>query len=343
MSRPEILRAIQRGEILFDGPLGHVKSTSVDMTVGPWYWEETSLPERTIFSPNSRADVNRVWGRLCFAPLHWQWIRTLNHPHTIPGLDPNDRIILVPPGGMILCHSQEFIGGLSRDIGQMMKARSGAGRSFLELCRCAGWGDIRYHNRWTMEVNNSSRAHKVPLRVGQRYAQLVFFRTDPLRKADPDYRQDGKYQVGAAKDVRCLWSPEVMRPAMYKDFEARTPHEQRLYYRCPSPDCAKHGAALCADVPARCTCGSPIRVYDVPPPDERVFPLYDVCVECAHVHHRWEARELKSPVGACALRRREEAARQQPTRCDKCPNGYRHFLGGEYEVSLPECLDALLG
>lgn len=341
LSRPDILAAIEAQEVFYEeGAPGHVQSTSIDLTLGPWYWEETLLEgERRIFNPNSRDDVNRVWGRLCYAPRHWWWIRQWGLQCTLTGFDPNDRMFFIPPGRQILCHTREFVGGLSRDIVQMMKARSGAGRSFLEVCRCAGWGDIGYHNRWTMEVNNSSSTHAIPLKVGQRYAQLVLFRTtSPLAPEDPEYSRYGKYQVGAGADVRCRWSPEIIRPAMYRDAEVPRPEEQRLYYRCTNPECGRHGAEEPRHVPAACVCGARTRVYELPLAGETVFPLYDLCVECSHTYHCWQPKSLAETR---ELRQREEAARKRPLSCVRCSVGYRHFLGGEYEVILPSLPDEL--
>lgn len=60
----------------------------------------------------------------------------------------------------------------------MMKARSSLGRNFIEVCKCAGWGDVGYINRWTMEITNNSRYYSIPLVVGRRIAQIVFFDTE---------------------------------------------------------------------------------------------------------------------------------------------------------------------
>jgi deoxycytidine triphosphate deaminase len=77
-------------------------------------------------------------------------------------------------GETILAHTNEFIGG-RETVTTMMKARSSMGRNFIEVCKCAGWGDIGYVNRWTMEITNNSRFYSIPLVVGRRIAQIVFF------------------------------------------------------------------------------------------------------------------------------------------------------------------------
>lgn len=334
LSRPAMLEAIERGDILYvGGSLENIKTVSIDLRLGPWYWEETALDDdRRIFNPLSRDDVNRVWGRLCYAPQHWQWIESGQVQGTLPGFQPSDRMFLIRPGCLILCQTMEFTGGISRHTTTMLKARSGGGRSFLEICRCAGWGDIGFCNRWTMEVCNSSSDHRIPLKVGQRLAQLVFFRTRDLEDDDRDYRADGVYQSGGEADVRRTWSPEFMRPALYRDAEVPGEDAQRLYYRCRGVRCGHHGEALPADIPERCECGGAIRVFELVRPTERVFPLFDVCIECCHVYHRWE-KETVAEVRE--TRSHEEREHGYPLRCVRC-DGYRHFLGGEYEVRLPD-------
>ena len=90
----------------------------------------------------------------------------------------------------------QYIGG-RETVTTMMKARSSMGRNFIAVCKasadlffcnlffvsnhcyqCAGWGDIGYINRWTMEITNNSRYYSIPLVVGRRIAQIVFFDSD---------------------------------------------------------------------------------------------------------------------------------------------------------------------
>eukprot|EP00026_Physarum_polycephalum_P013937 Phypoly_transcript_14398.p2 GENE.Phypoly_transcript_14398~~Phypoly_transcript_14398.p2 ORF type:complete len:104 (+),score=8.59 Phypoly_transcript_14398:561-872(+) len=102
----------------------------------------------------------------------------------------------------------------------MMKARSSMGRNFIEVCKCAGWGDVGYVNRWTMEITNNSRHYSIPLVVGRRIAQLVFFDSEGI--LDKSYEKSGKYQT--TDDLETLqknWTPYDMLPKMYKDKEIR--------------------------------------------------------------------------------------------------------------------------
>jgi dCTP deaminase len=101
----------------------------------------------------------------------------------------------------------------------MMKARSSLGRNFIEVCKCAGWGDVGYVNRWAMEITNNSRNYIIPLVVGRRIAQIVFFETGPILESD--YSKGGKYQSTTdMKALKKMWEPEMILPRLYKDREA---------------------------------------------------------------------------------------------------------------------------
>ncbi len=149
----------------------------------------------------------------------------------------DEKIIWLSPSETILAHTNEFIGGRST-VTTMMKARSSLGRNFIEICKCAGWGDIGtnlcrrsfsyltrifvlgYVNRWTMEITNNSRHYSVPLVVGRRVAQIVFF--DSEGTENTSYEITGKYQTSSdLQKVMDNWTPDEMLPKMYKDREVR--------------------------------------------------------------------------------------------------------------------------
>ena len=143
----------------------------------------------------------------------------MNEPFDFVGINENDLIIILEPGETILAHTEEFIGGKNH-ITTMMKARSSWGRNFIEVCKCAGWGDVGYTNRWTMEITNNARQYRIPLIVGRRIAQIIFFETGDIRQSD--YTQQGKYQSATnVDDIQKQWDPRSMLPKMYNDREIR--------------------------------------------------------------------------------------------------------------------------
>lgn len=123
----------------------HLGSASYDVTLGEYYYAEQQPRECynrvKIFNPYSAKDVQSVWGSVETATEY------LEHNPMNPelyagkskldGIESGERIILLAPGQTILAHTKEFIGGRN-NITSMMKARSSFGRSFIEVCKCAG-------------------------------------------------------------------------------------------------------------------------------------------------------------------------------------------------------------
>lgn len=159
-----------------------------------------------IYDPN---DVTRVWGGYWEEAAKAQRLMDELPAANWTNIKPEDEVILLDPGETILAHTQEFVG--FRNIGTaMMKARSSLGRVFIEVCKCAGWGDNGYINRWTMEITNNSKEYAIPLIVGTRVAQLVFFYTG---ETDRPYHATGNYQTTASlEELERSWSPASMLP-----------------------------------------------------------------------------------------------------------------------------------
>ena len=117
-------------------------------------------------------------------------------------------------GQRVLMHSQEFAGG-RRCVTTHLQATSTAGRLGITVCQCAGWGDVGYINRWTMEVTNHS-PYPVVLPVGARLAQLCFHEV-AMPDLGTSYEKQGSYQNTADLDqLRAEWSPANMIPKKMK-------------------------------------------------------------------------------------------------------------------------------
>jgi dCTP deaminase len=217
LSDKKILEEIKNGSIIIE-PFNqkNLATSSYDVTLGEYYFREQKpnyvLSHYNIFN---KKHTDYVWGTKAtkaekatkvfkdFASFEWV------------GISPDDRVILLEPGETILAHTNEFIGGRNH-ITTMMKARSSVGRNFIEVCKCAGWGDVGYVNRWTMEITNNSRHYAIPLVTGRRIAQIIFFDTGPILKND--YATSGKYQTHQdLKKMKKEWKPEEMLPKLYMD------------------------------------------------------------------------------------------------------------------------------
>lgn len=220
LSDKKILAELKTGDIVIE-PFNrkHLATSSYDVTLGEYYFAEQNPPHfENLYNIYNKQHVSRVWGT---KPHRAKTAKEVlkNYRFDFKGISPKDKIILLAPGETILAHTQEFIGG-RRHITTMMKARSSLGRSFIEVCKCAGWGDVGYTNRWTMEVTNNSKHYYIPLVVGRRIAQIIFFETGPILKSD--YAQQGKYQSDASLSVlKKSWKPETMLPRLYLDRDVK--------------------------------------------------------------------------------------------------------------------------
>lgn len=217
LSDKRILQEMKAGDIIispFDRK--NLATSSYDVTLGEFYYREQphSKYHHKIYNIYNKDHINHVWGtkpykaelaKEAFKKYNFEW----------KGISPNDKVIFLEPGETILAHTNEFIGG-KRHITTMMKARSSMGRSFIEVCKCAGWGDVGYINRWTMEITNNSKNYSIPLIVGRRIAQIIFFETGPIEGAD--YSETGKYNPkGTLAQLKKAWKPDMMIPRLDTD------------------------------------------------------------------------------------------------------------------------------
>mgnify|MGYP001590927594 CR=1 FL=1 len=214
LSDKNILLHIELGNIIIDPfKIDNLATSSYDVSLGEFYFREQKVEdEMRIYNIYSKKHTERVWGT---EPYKAKRAKDVLREYELEGINDSDKVILIGPGETILAHTEEFVGG-QNTITTMMKARSSMGRSFIEVCKCAGWGDVGYTNRWTMEVTNNSKHYTIPLVVGRRIAQIIFFEVGPIIK--DDYRKDGKYHdnTDLAKTKK-EWDPIMMLPRLYKD------------------------------------------------------------------------------------------------------------------------------
>ncbi|MDQ3089969.1 MAG: dCTP deaminase [bacterium] len=216
LSDKRILEEMKRGDILIEPfKKENLATSSYDVTLGEYYFRE-KRPKYlyNIYNIYNKKHTDRVWGTSPEKALGAKDVlESVKFDYV--GIMPNDKIILLEPGETILAHTEEFIGGKDH-ITTMMKARSSMGRNFIEVCKCAGWGDVGYTNRWTMEITNNSSHYAIPLVVGRRIAQIIFFETGEI--LNKDYTKSGKYQSATGiKEMKKNWKPTDMLPKLYND------------------------------------------------------------------------------------------------------------------------------
>jgi dCTP deaminase len=211
----------------------NLSTSSYDVTLGDTFYREQEVQWKDFYNMYSEKDVKKVWGEPEKAVSVSEWTKLAKQP--LVNIYHTDRIIWIKPRETILAHTNEFIGGRGK-ITTMMKARSSMGRNFLEICKCAGWGDVGFINRWTMEITNNSRHYAIPLVVGRRIAQIVFFETEGV--ISKEYGNSGsKYQ--SASDLTTLmrnWKPSDMLPRLYMDREVSAKREEPVMTPQPLRD-----------------------------------------------------------------------------------------------------------
>lgn len=216
-SNTDIKKAITEGHIVFfPYQEDHIAGSSVDVTLGHYFYKQEYPDEAKVYNPFDVDDVKRYFKGPLEAMPHKQWCK--KYGYTLFKNVPEDHpIIVIRPGERILAHTHEFI-GIKAPGTSTMQARSTWGRNGVAVCLDAGWGDPGYINRWTMEIYNMNSHESVVLPVGERIAQLVFYNTGPVEK---EYKKlSGKYQPlnsNKLDEIIAQWSPEQMLPRAYKD------------------------------------------------------------------------------------------------------------------------------
>lgn len=204
----EILKELNESVLIEPFHKHHLSNSSYDVTLGSSYYLMNSKFPFPYFCGWKPEHVKAFWNE---KPSVATIVETKSQAEEF-GVEIGDQVIIVPPGQTILAHTNEFIGGV-KNITTMMKARSSMGRICITVCKCAGWGDIGYVNRWTMEIENTASVPAVLL-VGEPVAQIIFFRTGNVTDS---YETKGSYQTGSSTDFKSLrenWKPQDMLPRL---------------------------------------------------------------------------------------------------------------------------------
>lgn len=218
ISDKKILEEMKKGNIIIDPfKRANLATSSYDVSLGEYYFRE-QRPKHiySVYNIYDKKHIDHVWGTKAHKAEKAKDIFK-DVKFEFSGISPDDKIILVDPGETILAHTEEFIGG-KNCITTDMKARSSMGRNFIEVCKCAGWGDVGYTNRWTMEITNISRYYSIPLVVGRRIAQIIFFETGEILGNDYTSKDNSKYHTESDfNKLKKSWKPEMMLPRLHMD------------------------------------------------------------------------------------------------------------------------------
>jgi len=224
LSNLQIQDEIEKGNVIIHPYRpDQMNNCSYDVTLGEYYYRIGSNDKKDhnvlIHNPYNEASV-RFWFK---NPKKAETLDEMKQLRSVPlnlltspllkGIDPyKDKVIFLHPNETILAHTNEYIGGVNQ-ITTMMKAKSSFGRNCIQTNKCAGWGDIGYVNRWTMEITNCNQNFIIPLVVGRPIAQIVFFYTGPCSFK---YHEKGTYSESIdLTKLEHQWTPENMLPKLY--------------------------------------------------------------------------------------------------------------------------------
>lgn len=145
-----IRKAIEKNDIyIYPYNDSHINPNSVDLTLGNWFVRQTENEQPcSLLNPE-----NGIW----------------NEPQFVN----DEQIFVIRPYEYILAHTYE-IAGARRKYTTLLKARSTMARCGIEVCCSAGFGDVGYVNKWTLEIKNQTSKF-IELSPRMRVCQLAFF------------------------------------------------------------------------------------------------------------------------------------------------------------------------
>lgn len=224
-----ILRHLVAGNIEIH-PFEHnqLQTNGYDVRLGEWFFmyggvNEDSYPSldgRKIYNPTDLLNVRDAWGepykameadrlrkRLEVYPRNFLDSKPVVDINIMNNIRPEDKLILVPGGTMLLCHTEEFIGG-KNVITTRISGKSTVGRSLLEVCSDANLGDVGFVNRWALEVVNKNHEGIIIIPAGDSIATIQFEGVEV-----PIGAYNGRYKAGSnLAQTMDAWTPSQMLP-----------------------------------------------------------------------------------------------------------------------------------
>lgn len=210
-----ILLERERRRIVIEPFRGERLSTSsYDLSLGEYYFVRQRLESGmlSIYDPET---IGKIWGKSQRGRLAKEIKEKRYGGRDLwQGISDEDRLIMVPPGGVLLVHSEEFAGA-KEGYKTMVRSRSTLERLGVTIAISAGMGDVGFVNRWSFLLTNEHTVNEVPLKVGMPFAQIVFLKCRPVEK---DYvERGGQYQeTNDFAELASSWKPENMLPKVPK-------------------------------------------------------------------------------------------------------------------------------
>jgi deoxycytidine triphosphate deaminase len=206
-----------------------IKEGTIDLTAGPFYYlenpeyDEIGNLENPIHNPAS-PDSRQMWSpqHCTMLPLRDQCQREHIVYNAQQNIDPEQPVLLIPPGKSILLCSEEFI-SCSSKLELWVAGKSTMGRQRLSPLKDMTYCDPGFAGRVTFCIRNPFDYRHVVIARGWPIAQ-VSLRVG-LDTGEHNYASRGKYHTAGKcfDDVIKNWTPDKMLPKMWKDFEKEEP------------------------------------------------------------------------------------------------------------------------
>ena len=207
LSNRQIWESIANGHIICH-PFNqnHLAYTSLDVTLGYYFYRVEAANKRTVHNPLDREDVERYFDGPYKAMPHAEWC-ALNGLKPVAGIPEKHPVIALHPGERILAHTHEFLGIRAPGAGEI-KGHDNWSRSGISVTLDGGWIGPDATNRLTLTIHNLNQHETILLPVGERVAQVVFHETGAV-----DTRPNSQNLEALVR----TWSPSLMLPQAWKD------------------------------------------------------------------------------------------------------------------------------
>ena len=205
-SDSQLIEAIADGTIIIrpDDPeyiAAHIAPTGFDVTLGHYYIPTDQQPNHGVYNPRDAVQRADYFGDVREArPLgEISSLAARIGRRAVHGIPEDQPVIVLPAGRRILAHTHEFVG--VNQAAMALRARSVPRRNGITV-RMDGEQNF---DRLTLEIINRNPHDDIPLAVGSRIAQLVFYHTGPIDLRPRRTAEDMAQVVSA-------WTPDRMLP-----------------------------------------------------------------------------------------------------------------------------------
>jgi len=176
LSDRDILEELRNGNIIIE-PFdpARLQPNGYDISVGPVYY--CLRKDIDVLFPFNRELLERSFEKRVAE------VRTIE----AGGKKFRGRFIEIPPFGFVLASTMERI-GTKNGVVASIRTRSSLARCGICIVRGAGWGDVGFDGKWTIEIVSAiDKTFYLP--VGMRVGQMVFFKT----RSPPQKPYEGYY------------------------------------------------------------------------------------------------------------------------------------------------------